>query len=100
MAEYIDKDYVTKCLMESWAHCGVPSDAKNKMLKWLNKAPTAADVQPARRGRWEWVEGHEGITCSVCGKRCNGPRIWWKYRYNVPFPAYCENCGARMDGAK
>lgn len=53
--------------------------------------------RPTRRGRWEWAEGHEGITCSVCGKRCNGPRIWWKHRYNVPFPAYCENCGARME---
>lgn len=58
----------------------------------------AADVAPVRRGRWEWAEGHEGITCSVCGKRCNGPRIWLKYWHNVSFPAYCENCGARMDG--
>lgn len=83
MADYIDKNYVKKCLMESWANSGIPSDAKNKMLKWLNKAPTAADVcphyrpnrhdrgddsycsaancevkavQPVRRGRWEQKE--------------------------------------------
>ena len=95
MAEYIDKDYVTKCLMESWANSGIPSDAKNKMLKWLNKAPTAADVQPVRIGRWELdvLDGIAGYrpVCIVCSE-CNIISC-------AGFP-YCPNCGARMDGTE
>lgn len=95
MAEYIDKEYVTKCLMESWAHCGIPSDAKNKMLKWLNKAPTAADVQPVRRGRWMYLYD-ENYRCSECGEDfalIDGTGF-------LGLLNYCPNCGTRMDGAK
>ena len=103
MAEYIDKDYVTKCLMESWANCGIPSDAKNKMLKWLNKAPTAADVQPVKHGRWVWDEdgmdwGLGAWRCSACGTR---PGTWWQGDHRaVPMRCsgskFCGNCGAEM----
>lgn len=49
----------------------------------------AADVAPARHGRW----GDNGIPesilcgCSVCGFTCGASSFF-----------YCPSCGARMDG--
>ena len=45
MAEYIEREYVLKCMEDSYKNAGISAEAKAKMTRWLNKAP-AADVRP------------------------------------------------------
>ena len=44
-AEYIEREYVLKCMGDSYKNAGISAEAKAKMTRWLNKAP-AADVRP------------------------------------------------------
>lgn len=49
----------------------------------------AADVEPARHGRWYWAkDGH--CKCSVCEQYATVKRLVVKTNY-------CPNCGAKMD---
>ena len=47
----------------------------------------AADVAPVRRGHW--IEDGDCQICSECGEE----HCWDEYR-----AAYCDSCGAKMDG--
>lgn len=47
----------------------------------------AADVEPVRRGHW--IEDGDCQICSECGEE----HCWDEYR-----AAYCDSCGAKMDG--
>lgn len=63
----------------------------------IRDVPTAADVQPVKRGRWIKQEGFwnkNTVKCSLCGNYLdmngvNGGRS---------DANYCPNCGARMEG--
>lgn len=52
MAEYIEREYVLKCMEDSYKNAGISAEAASKVRKWLYKAP-AADVRPV-------------ITCGEC----------------------------------
>ena len=43
--EYIEREYVIKCMEDSYKNAGISAEAKAKMTRWLKKAP-AADVRP------------------------------------------------------
>ena len=43
--DYISREYVLKCMEDSYKSAGISAEAKAKMTRWLNKAP-AADVRP------------------------------------------------------
>ncbi len=49
----------------------------------------AADVASVRRGHWIEEDG-----CQICSE-CGEEHVWDEYR-----AAYCDVCGARMDGAE
>lgn len=69
---------------------------KDSVVKVLSDAP-AADVVEVRHGEWLPVsddDQHEGeYHCS----RCNAEEF---IPDRSPFPPYCWQCGARMDGER
>ena len=68
----------------------------NKVIDRIESAPTA-DVVEVRHGEWieKWDSQHfvSSCICSVCGKGTHRDSLmkWAK-------GAYCQNCGAKMDG--
>ena len=62
-------------------------------------APTVDAVEVVH-GRWINNGGHRkmDLYCSVCNRRASnfvgGYEDWW----DLWFPKYCPNCGAKMDG--
>ena len=61
--------------------------SKDAVLFGLDGIP-AADVAPVVHGKWLEEDGAQ--ICSNCGEE----HCWGEYR-----ATYCDNCGARMDGA-
>lgn len=59
-------------------------DAREKISNF-----PAADVAPVRHGHWIEEDG-----CQICSE-CGEEHEWDEYR-----AAYCDVCGARMDGAE
>lgn len=45
MADYIEREYVLKCMEDSYKNAGISAEAASKVRKWLYKAP-ATDVRP------------------------------------------------------
>ena len=88
MIDYISREFVLKCMEDSYKSAGISAEAKAKMTRWLNKAP-AADVREVKRGKW--------IYDSWCKFRCSECRALSKSE-----PAgrenFCPNCGADMRG--
>ena len=94
MAEYIEREYVLKCMEDSYKNAGISAEAASKVRKWLYKAP-AADVRPVVRGKWKY-RGQKVIddlfptyACSVCHGVIPAD---WRRKCN-----FCPNCGARME---
>ena len=83
MTDYISREYVLKCMEDSFKNAGISAEAKAKMTRWLNKAP-AADVAPVRRGKWISDKGE--LSCSVCG----GTMVRLSFNY-------CPWCGSHMN---
>jgi hypothetical protein len=93
--DYISRDYVLKCMEDSYKNAGISAEAKAKMTRWLNKAP-AADVRPVVRGKW--IDMGDFISCSSCNathlkefESDYGKAMRLDARTN-----FCPNCGADM----
>ena len=87
MAEYIDREeYCEK-------HCRCSNEYCDKASCPIWKAP-AADVAPVVHTRWAHLGGDEWC-CPVCGFVITTEGSWDK-----PTKKYCEDCGAKMDGAE
>lgn len=67
--------------------------AKRLIRHVLNTAP-AADVATVVHARWAHLGGDEW-GCSACGFVITTEGSWDK-----PIKKYCEDCGAKMDGAE
>ena len=82
MAEYIETlAEINRYTRRSWPTIsGVESIIKNQL---------AADVALVRHGHW--IEDGDYQICSECGEE----HCWDEYR-----AAYCDSCGAKMDGDK
>ena len=94
MAEYIEREALQAALLRKKA--GVAdrrftegwNDCLLRVKSMVHSAP-AADVAPARHGRWYWAkDGH--CKCSVCEQYATVKRLVVKTNY-------CPNCGALMD---
>ena len=74
-------------------------DVLKMVANWLNEAPTVDAVEVVH-GHWINNGGHRkmDLYCSVCNRRASnfvgGYEDWW----DLWFPKYCPNCGAKMDG--
>ena len=102
MAEYIDKkqaiDRIASCYCIDCEHSnGILCRACEHQddMDLIDEMPTA-DVQPVKRGRWEYCKNN-GIfdthKCTLCGE---------KYEMYIDIEPttiykYCPNCGARME---
>lgn len=88
MAEYIERSAGVS-IFRAKANMAVLMDAApyfEKAAQMLEKLPTA-DVAPVRHGHW--IENGDCQICSECGEE----HCWDEYR-----AAYCDSCGAKMDG--
>ena len=47
--EYVSRNYVLKCLEDSWKNAGIPHEAKSKFTKWLMKAPAVIAPKPMEK---------------------------------------------------
>ena len=81
MAEYIERGSAMRT-----AHMLRPED--KELMSAISISP-AADVASVRHGRW--IEEDSCQICSECGEE----HEWDEYR-----AAYCDVCGAKMDGAE
>ena len=92
MDEYIKREEIRRSyekLARSYMH-GEPYIADWKFDEMIEKLP-AADVAPVRHGRWE----NGNPICPVCGGdkfKDLDADIWCDWQ-----PAFCPNCGAKMD---
>ena len=122
MAKYIDREALIEWLKripltdlsDGRGLCRVIMEDNFK--KAIQKMPEGiiADVEPVRRGRWEWFEEWSYSTpehsaeCDDCGWRCSECKTkledmvngYYDDSYEVPQLNYCPNCGARMDGRR
>ena len=94
--EHIEREYVLKCMEDSYKNAGISAEAKAKMTRWLNKAP-AVDVRPVVRGKWidrdDKYYGWNMWACSACGEEfvlTEGTPDMNEYHF-------CPNCGAMME---
>ena len=85
--EYIEREAALTELEDIGSYDDEPIQTRNSALKIIQNIP-AADVVPVQHGRWiSMSEFAQLWECSVCRKHT---------RRNAP--AYCPNCGAKMDG--
>lgn len=97
MAEYIDKGAFQAALVRK--KCGPANikytdgwnDCLMRVKSMVSKAP-AADVAPVTHGHWTPGDS----LCPICGEnkfKDLDADIWCDW-----MPAYCPNCGAKMNG--
>lgn len=99
MAEYIDREALTKRLTRNLNACNPGTFSEScyaDAIETVKHFP-AADVEPVRHGRWEscfedWRQQIEGDKCSLCGFEYYGTDIS-RFRY-------CPNCGAVVTGKR
>ena len=69
-------------------------DERTKAKKMVADAQTV-DAVPVRRGRWKHKKDLKQFFCDQCGE----PSLTEDdvYFYDMEFPNFCPNCGAKMD---
>lgn len=91
MAEYIEKETLMKRLNDFNEWCKDGRLQGTVFAIDVIKDIPAADVQPVKRGRWEYIRNVKLsgtiklCECSICHNKIFGGL------------SYCGNCGARMD---
>lgn len=104
MAEYISRKAAIAYIREQSEECqkafeelggesGIYADAYNDLAEGFYTIP-AADVAPVVHTKWAHLGGDEWC-CPVCGFVISTEGSWDK-----PVKKYCEDCGAKMDGAE
>lgn len=89
MVECIERE----ALINSFRSCGASKDLIDSIVHRIN-LQEAADVVPARHGKW--VNKGDYAVCTECGERSG-----MQYDGVEPIPLmtkFCSNCGSKMDG--
>lgn len=106
--ELIDKAVALRTLRFSYRDCKkdaeetggeavLLAEGLSDAIDIISDVPVVRDVAPVVHGRWIFDSGDEYADhyhCDQCGAKidlCNE-------LYTEPFPNYCKDCGAKMDG--
>ena len=88
--EYIEREALLADFDAAVENNGMGYVVAQTLKRYVKRQP-AADVAPARHGRWIDKDKYAFGTlydCSICGNRILDNGHSWNY---------CPNCGARMD---
>ena len=89
-------------MAESWSICekGYQTHCVDCPIRDRDAEPCeyAIEVAPVRHGRWQYNTDFYVWRCSECGE--NPHKGTGVVTTAEKLPAYCPNCGARMDGAE
>ena len=101
MPEYIDREALISDIQAAVDNSGMGVMIANALKRYVKRVP-CADVAQVRHGRWfdTGVENKTGniYFCSVCNKYHNPNKKDVQMKRAKEKPAYCPNCGAKMDG--
>ena len=98
MDEYIKRDGVLrKFNIDDMMNVNGTLISLHDARETISNFPTA-DVAPVRHGRWKYNTDFQVWNCSECGENPHKGTGVVVVEENLP--AYCPNCGARMDGAE
>lgn len=96
MAKYIDAEAAKRVIRDLSLHGTVTATLQQQEAA-IDEIP-AADVEPVRHGRWEYVQNESKtrgwFECSICG----GSPPYKAAGIRDTKATYCPNCGAKMDG--
>ena len=106
MAEYIKREDAIKCVESQcvdgkmWGN----DESEGTLIEAYSTIDDlmdipAADVAPVRHGRWILDEYARYFRCSACGTQFDDETDIYCNIMNGFAPNYCEECGAKMDGA-
>lgn len=99
MAEYIEREAAIKAIYDSDPN-GIRRTLGfnvGQIEEALRAIPTA-DVATVQHGRWQYNTDFYVWRCSECGE--NPHKGTGVVTTAEKLPAYCPNCGAKMDGAE
>lgn len=93
MSEYLERNYVLKCMEDSYKNAGISAEAKAKMTRWLNKAP-AADVRPVVLCRdcvnyVESGEANDEKMCVIDAEWCVEDGCYYGFTAYTPPDGFC-----------
>ena len=118
MAEYIEREALLEDIQAAVENEGMGGMVAGALKRYVKRVP-AADVAPARHGRWPLEANKDKVNCrwnvtAECSNCCDEKKeIWAGFFPNVPdwlardtaligaksvkLSNYCPNCGAAMD---
>lgn len=94
MAEYIEREALIESLHNHYEVRNPNQNAIMDEVCMMVFNTAAADVVPARHGKW--VNKGDYAVCTECGERSG-----MQYDGVEPIPLmtkFCSNCGSKMDG--
>lgn len=100
-AIYVSKSDILDLITEE-NEAGGFTDYSNYSNLWdeVDGIP-AADVQPVKRGRWDF-QGYQLFKCTNCNEMFTQNQLEAMQNHKdceeCAFPNYCPNCGANMRG--
>lgn len=98
MDEYIKRDgLLSKFNIDDMMNVNGTLISLHDARETISNFPTA-DVAPVQHGRWQYNTDFYVWCCSECGE--NPHKGTGVVTTAEKLPAYCPNCGAKMDGAE
>lgn len=96
MAEYIDREAVSKVITDIMSDCKI--NHKHRALnRNIRQIPTA-DVAEVRHGEWKNVSDYGNGNCFGYCSACGTPQKAQHPTALIMDFKYCRWCGAKMDG--
>ena len=92
MGKWIDTDAAYAVLTDYYHHS---TETQHAALREALGRVESVDAVPVRRGKWKHKKDLKQFFCDQCGE----PSLTEDdvYFYDMEFPNFCPNCGAKMD---
>lgn len=90
-------EYITKAAaQDAWGNIRLTCEEFEQLDDAIDSIPPA-DVEPVRRGTWEWKDAEYGYECSACHCFFDYTRTFEIFDHGYEYASYCPNCGAKME---